>query len=59
MQVIDMETWPRREAFTFFSGMSQPFYSVTFRLDVTRLKAYTKEHSLSFYYALVWLTRRH
>lgn len=58
MQVIDMETWPRREAFTFFSGMSQPFYSVTFRLDVTRLKAYTKEHGLSFYYALVWLATK-
>lgn len=58
MQLIDMETWPRREAFEFFSGMSQPFYSVTFRLDVTRLRAYTKEHGLSFYYALVWLTTK-
>lgn len=58
MKIIDMETWPRREAFEFFSGMSQPFYSVTFRLDVTRLRAYTKEHGLSFYYALVWLTTK-
>lgn len=58
MQLIDMETWPRREAFEFFSGMSQPFYSVTFRLDITRLRAYTKEHGLSFYYALVWLTTK-
>lgn len=58
MQAVNMETWPRREAYEFFSKMSQPFYSVTFRLDVTRLRAYTKEQGLSFYYALVWLTTK-
>lgn len=55
MQKIDLSTWPRRELFQFFSGVSQPFYSVTFRVDVTNLHAYTKANGLSFYYALGYL----
>ncbi len=52
MHRIDLSTWPRAELFRFFSGVSQPFYSVAFRVDVTNLHAYTKAHGLSFYYAL-------
>lgn len=55
MQKIDRSTWPRAEKFGFFSAVSQPFYSVTFRVDVTNLHAYTKQRGLSFYYALVYL----
>ena len=51
MQKIDLSTWPRAELFRFFSGVSQPFYSVTFRVDVTNLHAYAKAHGISFYYA--------
>ena len=31
MQKIDLAVWPRAELFRFFSAVSQPFYSVTFR----------------------------
>ena len=55
MHKIDMNTWPRAELFRFFSGVSQPFYSVTFRVDVTNLHAYTKARGISFYYALGYL----
>ena len=48
MHKIDMNTWPRAELFRFFSGVSQPFYSVTFRVDVTNLHAYTKARGISF-----------
>lgn len=58
MTRIDYENWPRREIFEFFSAISQPFYSVTFRVDVTRLYDYVKPRGLSFYYALVWLCTR-
>ena len=47
MHKIDMNTWPRAELFWFFSGVSQPFYSVTFRVDVTNLHAYTKARGIS------------
>ena len=52
---IDMSAWPRREIYDFFSPISNPFYSVTFTLDVTNLYRYVKERELSFYYALVYL----
>lgn len=52
MQKIDRSVWPRAELFRFFSGVSHPFYSVSFRVDVTNLHAYTKAHGISFYYAL-------
>ena len=54
-QEINLSNWNRREIFDFFSQMSNPFYMVTFRLDVTRLYAYVKAHSLSFYYTLIYL----
>lgn len=54
-QIIDKASWPRRELFDFFSPMSQPFFSVTFRQDVTRLVQFTRENRLSFYYSLVYL----
>lgn len=52
---VALDTWLRREAYTFFSGLSDPFYSVTVTVDVTALHTYTKRRGLSFYYALVWL----
>ena len=52
------ESWERKEQFEFFSRISQPFYSVTFRLDVTRLYEFCKARGLSFYYALVWLSTK-
>ena len=44
-QKIDFSFWPRREIFSFFSSLDQPFYSVCFRVDVTRLHAYTNDIS--------------
>lgn len=55
-QKINPDTWPRRELFDFFSGVSNPFYSVTFRLDATRLYEFAKDQSLSFYYSLIYLS---
>jgi len=55
MQIVEMESWPRKDLYTFFSAMSNPFYSVTFTQDVTNLYRYTKEHHCSFYYSLIYL----
>ena len=56
--IVDRAAWPRRELFDFFSPMSQAFFSVTFRQDVTRLYQFTKENRLSFYHSLVYLCTR-
>ena len=58
MTPIDMNAWPRRPMFDHYSAMNHPFFSVTFRLDVTPLYRYAKENGLSFYHAFVWLCAR-
>ena len=52
---IDYAAWPRKELFEFFGAVSNPFYMVTFRQDVTALRRYCKEHAISFYYGLIYL----
>lgn len=56
MEIVHLDSWPRREHFRFFSGLGFPFYNVTTSLDVTRLYAYVKAKDLSFYYALIYAT---
>lgn len=58
MQRISFDEWERRELYGFFADMSNPFYSVTFNLDVTELYEYVKPRGLSFYYALTYLVTR-
>lgn len=55
---VSVNDWPRKEIFDFFSPMSQPFFSVTFRQDVTKLYRFAKENGISFYYALTYLCTR-
>ncbi len=55
MKKIELDSWDRREIFAFFSPLSNPFYSVTFRLDVTELYRFCREKGLSFHYTAVWL----
>ena len=48
MKYIDKLIWSRAELFDFFSTVDHPFYSTTFRVDVTQLHKYTKSHGISF-----------
>ena len=52
MRELDLQTWPRRAVYELFSGCDWPFYQISFPLDVTRLRAYTKKEGLSFYFTL-------
>ena len=54
MARFDPASWERREAYEFFSRISDPFYMVTFRQDVTKLYDFAKANGLSFYYCMVW-----
>lgn len=55
MKEINMAAWPRKEIFEFFSRTEKPFYSVSFRMDVSPLRRFAKARGLSFYYCMVWL----
>ena len=54
MTIIDKETWPRRAHNDFFTPMSDPFYTLTFPVDVTPLRAWCRGRSLPFYPAMVF-----
>jgi chloramphenicol O-acetyltransferase type A len=36
---LDLDRWPRRDAFDFFRGFDKPYFNVCTRLDVAQLKA--------------------
>lgn len=55
MKRIDIKNWERKDQFEFFSAAADPFFSVTFSLDVTSLYKFCKRENLSFYYSLIWL----
>lgn len=55
MRKLELDTWERREIFTYMSTLSDPFYTVGFNVDVTNVYQYTHRNKLSFYYALVYL----
>ena len=48
MTIIDKETWPRRAHYDFFTPMSDPFYTLTFPVDVTPCGPWCKGRSLPF-----------
>lgn len=55
MREVDLTTWQRRERYEFFKGLSWPFWSVSFPVDVTGLHRWSHDQGHSFYYALVYL----
>lgn len=55
MSELNMNAWERRDAYQYFSSFSNPFYMVSFRLDVSDLYRYTKERGLSFYAGMIWV----
>lgn len=56
MKKIDLDNWDRIEQYRLFSAMAHPCYYVTFKLDVTRLRSYTREKAVSFYLGLTYLS---
>ncbi|AKB41223.1 CatA-like O-acetyltransferase [Methanosarcina mazei] len=53
-QIIDFETWKRREYCQIYRNAVQPQYCVSFELDVTNFKKYVKENNLSFTMAFIF-----
>ena len=55
---IDRNNWKRNAHDRLFSRLEVPFYSVTWRLDVTEAAAFAKRNGISFYATLIWATMR-
>jgi chloramphenicol O-acetyltransferase type A len=53
-----LDDYPRRAHLEFFRRSPHPFYSLTFELDATRLRARARETGASVYAALIWAYHR-
>lgn len=56
--LIDLNEWNRGNLFRFYINKMRIVMSLTTDIDVTVLKAYTKEHKLDFYPAMVWVVSK-
>ena len=55
---IDLNTWRRREQFYYFSKMAPTGYSLTVKLDITKLKDVLDSAGLKFFPAYLWLVTK-
>ena len=58
MKAIDMQTYPRREHFEFFSTFDQPHFNMCVNLDLTTFFPFVKRRDFSFTVALVYVLTR-
>ena len=54
MEYIDIDNWKRKEHFNFFYRMDYPQYNLCMNIDITNFLRFTREHNLSFYYAMIY-----
>lgn len=48
-ELIDIESWNRKEHFEFYSKFEEPFYGVCIDLDCTKAYDFCKENNISFF----------
>ena len=49
MQIIDIESWNRKEHFEFFSKMASPYFGIVTKVDCTNAYNFAKENAISFF----------
>ena len=55
---IDRKDWKRDAHDRLFARLEVPFYSLTWRQDVTEAVSFAKRRGVSFYAAMIWATMR-
>ena len=53
---IDQSTWSRQDHYKYYTEKLKVNYSMTVRLDVTRLRAECDRFGVHFYAAFIWCT---
>lgn len=48
-QKLDLDSWPRKEHYAFFSAFEEPYYGVTVKLDCTAAHRSAKQRGVSFF----------
>lgn len=55
---IDLNVWPRAQMFYYFAKMAPTGYSLTVKMDITKLYQFLKEKHMKFFPAYLWLVTR-
>lgn len=55
---IDLQTWPRAQAFHFYTQMAPTTYTVNVMIDITILRETLKQQKLKFFPAYLYLVTR-
>ncbi len=58
MKIIDMNNWPRRSQFEFFSAMDYPHFNVCFDVDITAVRKLAKDRDLKFFNLILYFSSR-
>jgi chloramphenicol O-acetyltransferase type A len=58
MRNIDMQTWPRREHFKFYSAFDHPYFNMCANVDMTAFYPFMKQRGISFTVAIVYSITR-
>ncbi len=56
--IINMDTWNRKECFNHFFNNAKCTYSITVNIDITNLYNYIKTNNLRFYPTFTWVVSR-
>ena len=43
---LDVATWPRKQAFSFFTGFEDPWFNLTVEVDIAPFKAWCRTHDV-------------
>lgn len=49
MEVIDLNTWKRKQHYDHFRTLKDPYFAVTFPVDVSKAYKFAKMHAISFF----------
>jgi chloramphenicol O-acetyltransferase type A len=55
---VDISAWTRRTTFEFFRDYKDPYFNFTASVDVTQLRRFCRENSLSFSIAALFYTQQ-
>ena len=55
MRTIDLSTWPRRKHFEVYNAFDYPHFNLCANVEITALRAFVKQRSLSLNITLVYL----
>lgn len=57
-QVLNLETWNRRDHFRFFSQFEEPFFGITIQVDVAATYQFSKDRDISFFLLYLYAALR-